>query len=206
MAGDAISKKVDVYIENSAEFARPILAHLRSLVHRGCPGVAEEIKWRSPCFVYQGLLCGMAAFKHHVSLGFWKAKLMADPDGLLGENPARSMCGLKFASLDDLPPDRVLLKYVREARRLNEEGIRLPRTPRGKGVVEIHPEFAGALRRSAAARRVFEAFSPSCQREYAEWISEAKKPATRERRIAQALEMLAEGKSRNWKYETRSAR
>lgn len=195
------SPKVDAYIARQAEFARPILQHLREQFHRACPGIEETIKWGVPHFVKDGLVGASAGFKRHVTLGFWKRKIMQDPHGLFGPASGSTMSALKFSSLDDLPSDKVLRQYIREAVRLNEKGVKVPVPKRRvREKLDTPPELTKALRANPAAAATFEAFSPSHRREYVEWITEAKQAATRERRLAQAIEWLAEGKPRNWKY------
>lgn len=195
------SPKVDTYIERAPAFARPILSRVRELFHQGCPELQETIKWGIPHFEHHGLLGGMAAFKHHASFGFWKSALMADPNGLFGGDPKASMSGIKVGSLEELPPDEVLVAYVREAARLNEEGIKAPRGGKNrKEEIPVPADFEQALDASPRARETFAAFPPSHRREYLEWITEAKRDETRRRRIATAVEWLAEGKPRNWKY------
>jgi hypothetical protein len=108
--------RIDVYIANSAEFARPILTHLRKLIHTACPEVVETIKWNNPAFEHKGLLCGVAAFKHYCGFGFWKQDLLFPEKG-------RSMREFgRFATLADLPKDSVFLGYIRKAVALNEAG------------------------------------------------------------------------------------
>lgn len=198
---DSGDKRVDAYIAKAPEFARPILEKVRRLFHQACPEVVEDIKWGVPHFSWKGMLGGMAAFKQHVGYGFWKAKLMSDPAGLFETDCAGSMCTVKPRSMKDLPADKVLLAYIREAMKLNEQGVKAPRKPVSKRSVAPPADLAAALKKSKSARATFEAFSPSHQREYNEWIEEAKRPETRQRRVEQAIEMLAEGKSKNWKYE-----
>lgn len=197
------SPDVDRYIEKAAPFARPILERIRKAFHKAHPDVQETMKWSVPHFEYKGVLGSMAAFKQHVGWGFWKSSLMNDPHGILtprGEHTA--MGGGRVESLDDLPSEKILVEYVKEAIRLNEEGVKVQRAPRAAPrPVEVPPELAVALKKSAAAKKTFDAFPPSHQREYIEWITEAKQPATRDKRLAQTIEWLAEGKSRNWKYE-----
>jgi len=195
--------KVDAYIADSAEFARPIMEKLRDAFHAGCPGVEEKIKWGVPSFEYQGMLGGMAAFKRHVGFGFWKSRLMNDFEKTFGRPGRASAMGARFESLKDLPTKKVLVAFVKEAKRLNEEGIKDPKraAPATKAAIRVPAEFRAALAKHAKARKAFEAFAPSHRREYLEWISEAKRPETRAKRIASTLEWLAEGKHRNWKYE-----
>jgi uncharacterized protein YdeI (YjbR/CyaY-like superfamily) len=193
--------RVDAYIDKSADFARPILIHLRKLIHAGCPQVEETIKWGAPFFMYQGVLCGMAAFKAHCTFGFWKRLLMTT---LKDKNKSKQAMGNfgRLTSLADLPKDRIILQQVREAARLNTDGVKAPKPKRkAKKPLKVPPYFLVALRKNKQALATFDNFSPSHQREYIEWITEAKTDATRDKRLATAVEWLAEGKSRNWKYE-----
>ena len=201
--------KIDAYIAKAAPFAQPILAHLRALVHKACPYVEEGVKWGRPFFVHGGtILCNISAFKAHCSFGFWGAEIgkVLVQDGVVREGGMGSLG--KIASLKDLPPDKKLLGYIRQAAALIDSGLgdnrvvvawRVVKAP--KPPVEVPAEFTAALRRDRKAAATYAAFSPSCQREYAQWIAEAKRPETRDRRIAQAVEWIAEGKQRNWKYQ-----
>lgn len=196
--------KTDAYIAKAAPFAQPILQHIRELVHRACPHAEEAIKWGFPHFLTHGeILCNMAAFKQHCSLGFWKAAIMEDPKGLLTIMEKASMGHMgKIGSLKDLPPDKTLLSYFREADRLNRDGIKLPAKPASeKKELETPPALAAALKTNKAAGKVFAGGSYSFRKEYIEWVEEAKTEATRNKRIAQAVEWIAEGKGRNWKYQ-----
>ena len=190
--------RVDAYIARSPEFSRPILAHLREVVHAACPAVTEDIKWGAPHFLHHGMLANMAAFKAHACFGFWRGKELF-PDG--GESGAMGNFG-KLASVKDLPPDQALAALVKQASALNESGAAKPRrVARAKAPAVPSPAFAAALASNRKAARAFAAFPPSHQREYIEWIDEAKREDTRARRITQAVEWIAEGKSRNWKYD-----
>ena len=197
------SPDVDRYIEKAAPFAQPILERLRKAFHAAHPDVTEAMKWGHPFFEYKGVLGNMAAFKQHVGWGFWKASLMADPHGILtpaGEHTA--MGGAKLTDVKELPSHDVLVSYVREAIRLNDEGVKLARPKKApQPEVAVPEDLAAALKATPAARKTFQAFAPSHRREYIAWITEAKQPATRAKRLAQAVEWLAEGESRNWKYE-----
>ena len=195
--------RVDAYISKAAPFAKPVLTHIRKLVHQGCPEVEETIKWGMPSFEYKGPYCGMASFKEHCAFGFWKAALMQDADKLKG-NQKDSMGHLgRITALDDLPSDKVMLAYIKEAKRLNDEGIKLP--PRKKTTekkdIAVPDYFTKALNKNKKALKVFEAFPPSHRKEYLQWITEAKTEETRNRRMDTALEWIAEGKGRNWKYQ-----
>lgn len=196
------SPDVDRYIENAAPFAQPILERLRRAFHSAHPDVQETMKWSFPHFEYKGILGSMAAFKQHVSWGFWKGRLMADPAGIIPPVGETSMGGARFSTVKDLPPHEVMVAYVREAIRLNEEGVKPLRAARTKDrpEAEIPPDLAAALKKTAGAKKAFDGFSPSQRREYVEWITEAKQEATRQKRLTQAVEWIAEGKPRNWKY------
>jgi uncharacterized protein YdeI (YjbR/CyaY-like superfamily) len=198
------SPEVDAYIENAPEFARPMLKRLRKVIHKGCPQVVETIKWGVPMFEHHGILGGLAAFKQYVRFGFWKAALMSDPHGLMPADGSKSMMGLKLYELSNLPADKILVEYVREAALLNEQGMK-PSKPKKKAAkpVVLPEDLQAALKKNAKARTTFEAFPPSHQREYIKWIVEAKQATTRERRLATTLEWLTHGKSRNWKYVTK---
>lgn len=195
--------RVDLYISKSADFARPILIHIRKLIHKACPDVEETIKWGFPHFEYKGPMCDMAAFKHHCSFGFWKAALMKDKT-LIANAKTESAMGHygKITSLKDLPSDKKIMTNIKDAMTLNENGIKLPtRKSTNKNSDIKTPEyFLMALKKNKKAFSTFESFSPSHKKEYVEWIEEAKSDETRNRRMANAIEWMTEGKSRNWKY------
>jgi len=191
--------RIDQYISRAPAFARPILAHLREVVHQACPEVEETIKWSTPHFAYKGPLCHMAAFKQHCGFGFWKGSLVVGEDA---EDGAAGQFG-RITSLADLPPDDVLAGYVREAKRLNDAGVKAPTRakPAEKKELEVPDDLTAALRANPAALGHFERFSPGKRKEYVQWITEAKSEATRAKRLATAVEWIAEGKARHWKYE-----
>ncbi len=194
--------RVDTYIAKQKEFAQPILTHLREVIHTTCPDVEETMKWSSPWFDYRGsVMCGMAAFKEHAIFGFWKGKII-DGVGPNRNNGGEAMGNFgKLTSVKDLPNKRTLQGLIREAMRLNEEGVSVPRPKRApKPEPKVPAELAAALRKDKRAAAQFEAFPPSHRREYAEWVAEAKREETRDKRAAQAVEWIAEGKGRNWKY------
>jgi uncharacterized protein YdeI (YjbR/CyaY-like superfamily) len=203
MISTALNPKVDAYIGRVQPFAQPIMEHLRQLVHKARPEVGETIKWSRPFFEYRGaILCNMSAFKEHCSFGFWgeemNAVLREDGMGSLG----------RITSLANLPPDKQMLGWLRQAADFVDSGQytspiaarrRVVKAP--KPVLKTPVEFAAALKRNKQAAAIFAAFSPSCKREYVEWIAEAKRAETRDKRIATAVEWIAEGKQRNWKYQ-----
>ena len=192
--------RVDAYITKSADFARPILTHLREVVHAACPDVEETMKWSFPHFMYKGMLCSMASFKEHCAFGFWKSSLIATKGESDGE-PAAGQFG-RITKLSDLPSKKILSGYIKEAMKLNDAGVKPPSRSKPKSPKElvVPDDLAGALKKNRQALAAFEKFSPSHKREYIEWITEAKTEATRTRRLETAVQWMAEGKPRNWKY------
>jgi uncharacterized protein YdeI (YjbR/CyaY-like superfamily) len=195
-------QRIDAYIAKSADFAQPILVYLRETVHAACPDVQETIKWGMPHFDYEGIMCAMAAFSRHATFGFWKGSLI---EGLApnSANGGDAMGNLgKITSVKELPPRKVLAGYVKEAMRLNEEGIAVKKPKKApKPEAKVPAELAAALKKNRKAAAAFERFPPGHRREYVEWIGEAKRDETKAKRVDQAVEWIAEGKSRNWKYE-----
>ena len=209
MPNSSLNPKVDAYIAKAQPFAQPILTHLRALIHKACPDVEEEIKWGRPFFLHRGtILCNVSAFKAHCAFGFWGAEIgkVLKEDGIVQEGGMGSLG--RITGVKDLPSDKQLLSYIRQAAAFIESGQGETRVAAQRRVVkapkpalEVPPEFTAALRRDRKAAGAYAAFSPSCQREYVEWIADAKRPETRDRRIAQAVEWIGEGKQRNWKYQ-----
>src|SRR4051794_26622287 len=193
--------RIDAYIAKSADFAKPILKHLRKVVHAGCPGVTETVKWSMPHFDYKGVMCGMAAFKEHCAFGFWKADLILNRDKQTEKSGMGSFGCIK--ALADLPGEKTLIGYVKKAAALNEAGIKEPwrsQPKKKRKPIPMPDDFAAALKKNAKARKTFDDFSPSHRREYLEWITEAKREETRKERLEKSIGWLAEGKARNWKY------
>ena len=197
---------VDAYIAKSADFARPILTHVRKLMHRGCSRIEEKIKWGVPTFERDGIVAMMAAFKKHVAFGFWSEKLIreklgADANRVFPRDAKLGMGGRRYLAKSELPSDVVIVRAVKLAVALNEAGERPKRAPKKKPPPKAPPYLATALKKNAKARATFAGLTPGQQREYVDWLVEAKQPATRERRLAQAVEWLAQGKTRYWKYQ-----
>lgn len=194
--------RIDAYITKSKPFAQPILTHFRELVHKACPDVEETIKWGAPFFQYEGEnMCMMASFKEHCAVGFWKAKLMSNPtlqENAQGET-AMGHLG-RLTSIKDMPSDRSITADIKEAMKLNEQGIKLTKKPTQKEEIPVPDYFKKALTKNKKAKTAFEEFSLSHRNEYVQWITEAKTETTRDKRMAQTIEWLSEGKSRNWKY------
>jgi uncharacterized protein YdeI (YjbR/CyaY-like superfamily) len=206
---DNFNPRVDVYINKAKPFAQPILTHIRELVHKAVPNVEETIKWSRPFFELKGVILGnMSAFNEHCSVGFWGEEIGAVlrqanvvQDGGMGSLG-------RIATLKDMPSDKQMLSFLKQAAAFIESGNytspiaarnRVVKAPKAAPVAPA--ELTQALKANKAAGKVFANFSPSCQREYVEWIAEAKRPETRDKRIAQAIEWISEGKQRNWKYQ-----
>jgi uncharacterized protein YdeI (YjbR/CyaY-like superfamily) len=195
--------RIDAYIERSAAFAQPVLKRLRTLVHKACPEVEETMKWSFPHFDYRGeMMCSMAAFKEHCAFGFWKAALMKDPKLLQNAKSESAMGHLgRITVITDLPPDKTISAWIKDAMKLNEDGIKLAKPKStAKKELEIPDYLTTALKKNKQALAVFNEFSYSNKKDYVEWIVDAKTDETRNKRLAQAIEWMAEGKVRNWKY------
>ncbi len=196
-------RRVDDYIARSATFAKPILRHVRRVVHAACPPIEETLKWSSPSFTHRGIVCGMAAFKEHCVFGFWKEALLRDKISGLprGEGKAMGQFG-RITSVSQLPGDRVLMRLVRAAVELNERGIKSPTRskPRNARKLSVPGPFMAALRKNRRALETFEGFTYSNRKEYVDWVTEAKGVETRRRRMETSVAWMAEGKIRNWKY------
>ena len=193
--------RIDAYIAKSAAFAKPILKHLRKIVHTSCPKVEETVRWQHPNFDYKGVMCGMAAFKQHCVFGFWKEALILDREKA-AEKTAMGSFGC-IRSLADLPSEKTLIQYVKKAASLNEAGIKAPgrKAPKKRAPIPVPDYFAAALKKNAKAQKTFDSFPPSHRREYLEWVTEAKREETRNDRLATSIKWLSEGKSRHWKYQ-----
>jgi uncharacterized protein YdeI (YjbR/CyaY-like superfamily) len=192
--------RVDAYIARSAEFARPILTRLRDVVHAACPEVEETMKWSFPHFMYKGILCSMAAFKQHCSFGLWKNSLIIERGS---DDVAKGMGQFgRITQVSDLPSKKILSGYIKEAMKLNDAGVKSPTRskPKTPGEIVVPDDLRIGLQKNKKALATFEKLSPSHKREYIEWITEAKTDATRTRRLETAIEWMADGKPRNWKY------
>ena len=200
----ATDRRVDAYIGNAPEFAQPILIKLRELMHIACPDVTETIKWGAPAYEYKGVLAIMAAMKHHAVFNLWKGELIPEVKELYSEKFSTAMGTFgKITSVDDLPPDDKVIGWIRQSMELNERGVKLPQRSRSepKPEADVPEDLIAALEQNEPARSTFEGFTPAKRREYVDWITEAKTDATRQKRLTQAVEWMAEGKHRNWKYD-----
>lgn len=196
-----IDPRIDAYIDNkAADFAKPILRHLRKLLHEACPDVVETTKWSMPFFEYRGPLANMASFKAHCAFGFWKQSLM-ESDAIPAEKTAMGTFG-RITSLDDLPDDETMTGLIKQAVKLNEDGVKVARKAPTTDKTLVVPEvLTAALEQNARASEHFNAFPYSKKKDYVDWITEAKTDATRDKRLATTIEQLSEGKARHWKYE-----
>ena len=191
--------RIDAYIDDkAADFAKPILRHLRAMVHEACPDCEETLKWSMPTFMYKGkILAGMASFKAHATFGYWNDTM------LQADEKNRSAMGQfgRLTSVDDLPSRDALVELTRRSMALVDSGAKVERQRAPKAELTVPQDLQAAIDAAPSARATWDAFSPSCQREYVEWVTEAKRDETRSKRLNQTVEWLKEGKKRNWKYE-----
>ena len=195
-----LDPRIDAYIEKAAEFAQPVLVHLRGLIHEACPDIKETLKWSMPSFEHKGIVCGFAAFKKHVTFMFWKQSLL-ETDAFPKNKTAMGSFG-RITSLKDLPSDKVIIGLIHQAVELNEKNIKVEKKPAvAKKELMVPEDLTKELAKNKKAKTHFEEFSYSKKKDYVEWITGAKSEATRIKRLATTIEWVAEGKSRNWKYE-----
>lgn len=197
------NQKVTDYITEKPEFTQEIMIQLRTIIHQAAPELSETIKWRQPCFEQDGLVCAFAAFKKHVNFAFFKGKLIDDSAALFEPSDNNELTSLKLTCLADIPNEVVLINYIQQAVALNKQKDKKPKTSVKKVKTEliVPDDLAKALKNEPLANDVFTAFSYSKQKDYIEWLTSAKREATREKRLVTALEWIGEGKSRHWKYE-----
>lgn len=196
--------RVDAYIAKSADFAKPVLIHLRELVHRASPELKETMKWSCPFFDHEGPVCQLAAFKQHCAFGFWKAPLMDDPYKILNQEPDTAGSIGRITSLADLPEDKILIEYIRQALSLNLQGIKVPSRAKPeteKSELVTPAYFIEILNQNPLVKEQFGKFSPSQKKEYISWFEEAKTETTKLKRLETAIEWISEGKIRHWKYK-----
>jgi len=192
--------RVDAYLETkAADFAKPILTHVRAMLHEVCPDCEETLKWGMPSFLYKGkILAGFASFKAHATFGYWSGSQVVDTSD---KSPTAMGQFGRLTSLDDLPDRATLIDLTRKAMTLIDEGVKPVRNKTVKAPLTVPQDLRAAIDAAPAAKTIWDAFPPSCQREYVEWVTEAKRDETRSKRLNQTIEMLSEGKRRHWKYE-----
>jgi uncharacterized protein YdeI (YjbR/CyaY-like superfamily) len=191
--------RVDAYIAKAQPFAQPILRHLRKLMHKADPDIEETMKWSMPSFSHAGIVCNMAAFKQHCAFGFWKSKLILD-----AKDEGMGSFG-KVTSLKDLPSDAKMVAYMKKAVKLNLEGVKVPgRAKRKAAPLRVPADLGKALKAAPRAAATFKGLSTSHRNEYVEWLTGAKQPATRAKRLATTVAWLSAGKNFNWRYERRA--
>jgi hypothetical protein len=191
--------RIDAYIAAAQPAAQPVLKEIRAAVHAACPDVEETIKWRTPTFDRKGIMLGMASFKKYTTMGFWKSKLMRERLSAADQQALERAGQVPIG--EALPNRAALIRLVKVAAQLNEEGVVQPRVVRKKPALPTPPYLTAALKTNAKAKANFAAMPPSHRREYIEWLVDAKQEATRQRRLDQALAWIASGKARNWKYQ-----
>jgi uncharacterized protein YdeI (YjbR/CyaY-like superfamily) len=197
-------KRIELYISKSAEFAQPILWHITELVHKACPDVEETMKWSFPHFMYKdSILCSMASFKQHCAFGFWLGSKMKDPHKILNTGQDKTAMGHlgQIRSIKDLPSDKIMLAYIKEAMALIDKAVKLTKAePAAKKSLKVPSYFTNALKKNKKALNTFESFNYTNKKEYVEWVTEAKTETTRNSRLETAIEWMAQGKIRHWKY------
>ena len=164
------------------------------------PEAEETIKWSMPAYTVGGkIVLITAAFKAHMALNFWRGQELESSHASVG---TMGQFG-RIKDIDELPADPELDQLIREAADLSKNAP-APRKSKSapKPPSDLHPDFAAALAKAPQAKAVLDGFPPSAQRDYLEWIADAKQDGTRQKRIATAIEWLSEGKRRNWKYES----
>lgn len=185
--------RVNAYIAGANDFAKPILTKIRSAVHKAHPRVTETIKWGVPAYVDdRGILCMTPAFKRHCAWVFWTGRKPSTVDAKMLR---------RITSPSDLPSQRHMVAAVKEAASADKTTAKKAAAKKSPRPIRVPAYFTAALKRNPKALAAFSAFPPSHKREYVEWIDSAKTDATRQRRIATALEWMASGRSRNWKYQ-----
>ena len=194
----ALNPAVTAYIAKSAPFAKPIFERLRRLFHEACPEIEEKVKWSCPSFEYKGMVGGFAGFKAHAAFGFWRQDVLPDPEGLF---KTRGAFGSKLTDVSQLPADGILKQYIRRAVELNEKGAPARFKSKPKPPLKVPSYFMAAVRKNKKALAAFNGFPPSHKREYVDWVVDAKQEVTRNKRLQTAIEWMAQGKARNWKYE-----
>jgi uncharacterized protein YdeI (YjbR/CyaY-like superfamily) len=197
-----LNKKVTEYISNSGDFAQEIMEHLRQIIHESCPDAEEDIKWGTPHYSYKGdHLCMMAGFKNHCSFSLYKAEFMKDNEIILSVKAGKKFGYMdKLKSISDLPSKKILISLIKEAMTINEKGIKKEKPVSDKPKVIETPDYlTQKLSTDPKAKEIFENKSNSFRKEYIVWISDAKTDETRQKRLDEAMEWIAEGKSRFWK-------
>ncbi|MCI0473967.1 MAG: YdeI/OmpD-associated family protein [Ignavibacteria bacterium] len=196
-------KEIDSYIAKAQPFARSVLKHLRGLIHKACPDVEERMKWSFPHFDYKGMMCSMASFKEHCAFNFWKSSLMSDSAGVMKNRGEGGMGNFgKIQSLGDLPNDKIIHSYIKEAMKLNVDDVKITVKPKvtGNKKLDVPEYFLKALKKNKKAMEFFTKSSYSFKKEYVMWVTDAKTDSTRESRVNTSVEWISEGKPRNWKY------
>ena len=187
------SENVTTYIENAASFAQPILSKIREIVHQACPEIEENLKWSFPHFNYRGkIICSMAAFKQHCAFTFWLAAQLKDQDKILQRGESQKSMGHlgKLQSPDQIPDQNILINYIHEAINLSQAESRVVRKLTDRTEIKIPVELEAALKKNKEVYRKFDQLPYSHRREYVNYITEAKKADTRERRITKTIEKL----------------
>jgi len=193
------TKNIDAYLAKASDEQRPILELIRNTVNSIDNRIQEDWKWAAPCFNMDGLICWFIAFKNHVGLNFFKGALIEDTQKVFIDTNDKKKGNrmIHYKSLSDVNVE-VIQDYVKQAILLNERNIKVDIAK--KQNLKTPAYFLEALNENEAAKAVFENFTDAQRKDYIEWLINAKREETRNKRMAQAIEWIAEGKTRNWKY------
>lgn len=190
----ARTKDPDEWLETCPDFSAPLAEQLTEWILHWEPDLTESIKWNNLCFSGRKLVVGLSACQHHLALFFFRGTELPDPAGLFspgGENNT-NIRSVRLTTLDGL--NRNALRALLHAAVALDADPTLPPLPKIKRKPWPMPAFfkqALAEKRNHAAAAGFRALSPSCQREYLVWVSTAKQPETRARRLKETLAALS---------------
>lgn len=198
-----ITEQINLYIAEQPEWQRKLLVRLRQLIHSTDAEVEETWKWNSPHFDHQGIMVGLQAFKEHVAVWFHKGSLIKDPKKLFEALPKGEEKGMRSYKLfeGDKLNEAAFIDLVKQAVALNAKGTKLTDAKPARKALVIPEDLEHVLHKDPTAWANWEAFNYSCKKEYIEWVTDAKQEETRKRRIAQALEKIREGESKEEKHQ-----
>lgn len=192
------SENITAYIEKATPEFKEVMIALRSVLNNPNFDIKEDWKWGAPNFNNEGMICWLAHFRNHVGMNFFKGTLIKDKYNLFTHyREEKGNRQLKFSDINQIIPEQIEY-YIEEAIKLNQENIKVVK----KEIDTSLPlDLETELNNNPKAKMFFESLAPSYKRDYIEWIEEAKREATRTKRLATTMEWLSEGKKKNWKYE-----
>ena len=165
-------------------------------------GLTEEIKWGSPAYTCEGkLVLSIGGFKNFFTMWFHQGVFLSDPAHVLvnaGEGRTRGLRQWRFTSLAEIKP-ALVKKYIKEAIANAKAGKEI--RPERKAAIETPEELATAFKKDKALKAAFNQLTPGRQREYLEYVGEAKTEATRLRRVEKVVPMILRGVGLNDRYK-----